>query len=165
MKVRLQINAHTHLVECCHSLGELGFDLRQRLGPLQGLLQLLLCIVQALLELPVLLFALREESRGETRRLPRAADMIKATGGKENALIDRSRCQHETWPSCQSTAETWTHIRGKRVFPPVCGETPCWPTRFPVYLLCHGETLPPSGRSGTCKPEQTQQTEQREENI
>ena len=40
---------HTHLIECCHSLRELRFYLRQRLGPLQSLLQLLFGIIQALL--------------------------------------------------------------------------------------------------------------------
>lgn len=49
-----------HLVERRHSLGELSLDLGQRLGPLQSLLQLLLGIIQTLLKLPVLLFALQE---------------------------------------------------------------------------------------------------------
>ncbi len=59
------------------------------------------------------------------------------------------------------------HTRGwNRLFPPVCRETLCWPNRSPVYLLCRGETSPPSGHSGTCKPEQTgRQTEQWEEHI
>lgn len=47
-----------YLVQSSNSLGELGLDLRQRLSPLEGLLELLLGFVQTLLELPVLLFAL-----------------------------------------------------------------------------------------------------------
>lgn len=38
-----------YLVEGGDSLGELSLDLRQRLGPLQGLLELLLGFVQTLL--------------------------------------------------------------------------------------------------------------------
>lgn len=52
----------THLVECRHPLGELSLDLGQRLGPLEGLLQLLFSIVQTLLELPVLLFTLSDRT-------------------------------------------------------------------------------------------------------
>ena len=59
-----------YLVEGSHSLGELGLDLGQCFGPLQGLLELLLGVLQTLLELPVLLLTLtahrtrkREESR------------------------------------------------------------------------------------------------------
>lgn len=53
-----------YLVERRHPLRQLSFDLRQRLGPLQGLLQLLFGVVQTLLKLPVLLLALQENQRG-----------------------------------------------------------------------------------------------------
>lgn len=47
-----------YLVEGSHSLGELGLNLGQCFGPLQGLLELLLGVLQTLLELPVLLLTL-----------------------------------------------------------------------------------------------------------
>lgn len=55
-----------HLVQGSHSLGQLGLDLGQRLGPLQGLLELLLGFIQPFLQLSVLLLALhivRERER------------------------------------------------------------------------------------------------------
>lgn len=55
------------LGERCHSLCQLSLDLWQRLSSLQGLLQLLLGIVQTLLKLPVLLFALRDRRLGQQR--------------------------------------------------------------------------------------------------
>lgn len=103
------------LVECSHSLGELGFDLRQRLSSLQGLLQLLFGIIKTLLKLPVLLFTLQESgmsgSAGGTRTAIEDCrgqkDMFKAVGGEvEKALMMLFLCQCETQPSCQSAAET-----------------------------------------------------------
>ena len=44
-RTHTQVVEVVYLVQCSHSLGELGLYLRQRLGPLQGLLQLLLGIV------------------------------------------------------------------------------------------------------------------------
>lgn len=58
---------HTHLVESRHSLSELRFDLRQRLGSLQRLLQLLLGVIQTLLKLPVFLFTLQGKNKCEVR--------------------------------------------------------------------------------------------------
>lgn len=53
--------ASRHLIERCHSLGQLRLDLGQGLRLLQGLLQLLLGVVQPLRQLTTLLFTLGED--------------------------------------------------------------------------------------------------------
>lgn len=57
----MQSHSWRYLVQGSNSLGELGLDLRQGLGPLQGLLELLLGFIQPFLQLSVLLFALYSE--------------------------------------------------------------------------------------------------------
>lgn len=56
--------AQAHLGECSHPLGQLSLHLWQRLSFAQGLLQLLLCQFQTLLQLAVLVLCLEQEQSG-----------------------------------------------------------------------------------------------------
>lgn len=58
-----------YLVQSSHSLSKLGFNFRQCLCPLQGLLQFLFGLIQTLLQLPVLLLTLGTEKQTHNRYL------------------------------------------------------------------------------------------------
>lgn len=110
-------HASTHLVERCHSLSELGFDLRQRLGPLQGLLQLLYGVVQPFLKLPVFLLALHRDrmTAGNSERTsPRAAGMIKATDGGK--CLKGALCMPE-WKQVQAANQNMDPWADEEAFP------------------------------------------------